>query len=63
MKIDIEFNTAYGMFRDALYLPDDQPMPSDDEIEAMKLERLNNWLAIVTPQVPTEPVEPLPEEG
>ena len=46
MKIDFEFDTPHGVFRDALHLPDDHTF-SDAEIEAMKQQRLNNWLAIV----------------
>lgn len=47
MKIDFEFQTDYGIFRDALYLPDDHGM-TDDQIEAMKTERRDNWIAIVS---------------
>jgi hypothetical protein len=54
MKIDFEFDTQYGKFGDALYFEDDA-VPSEAEIEALKQERLNNWLAIVT-QPPTEVV-------
>jgi hypothetical protein len=55
MKIDFEFETAYGKFSDALWFFDDQPIPSDAEIEAMKQQRLDNWLALVTPaEVPQE---------
>lgn len=46
MKIDFELPSAYGPYRDALYLPDDHTL-SDDDIEALKQERLNNWLAIL----------------
>lgn len=46
MKIDFEFETQYGVFRDALHLPDDHQFTSD-EIEQMKQQRLDNWLAIV----------------
>ena len=48
MKIDFEFDTQYGKFRDALWFSDEE-VPSDAQIEAMKQQRLNNWLAIVTP--------------
>lgn len=43
MKIDFEFTTQYGVFRDALYLEDDHGL-SNDEINALKQERLDNWL-------------------
>jgi hypothetical protein len=55
MLIPFEYNTEYGLFSDSLWFPDDEPLPSDAEIEAMELERLNNWLAIVTPQPDPEP--------
>lgn len=35
------------MFADALYF-DDAAVPDDATIEAMKQERLNNWIAVVT---------------
>jgi hypothetical protein len=47
MKIDFEFNTQYGLFRDALHLPDDQTF-TDEEIQAMKQQRVDNWIAVVT---------------
>lgn len=46
MKIDFEFTTQYGVFRDALYLDDDHQL-SDTELAALKQERLDNWLYIV----------------
>jgi len=49
IKIDFSFETKYGKFADALHLPDDHGL-TDDEIEAMKQQRLTNWLAIVEPQ-------------
>ena len=47
MKIDFEFETDHGKFRDALHLPDDHGL-SDAEIEVMKEERRDNWIAAVT---------------
>jgi hypothetical protein len=47
MKIDFSFDTQYGNFSDAIVLPDDHTL-TDDEIEAMKQQQLNNWLAIIT---------------
>lgn len=49
MTINFEFETPYGKFGDSLWFPDGQPIPSDAEIEAMKQQRLNDWLAIVAP--------------
>lgn len=54
MKIDFEFTTAYGKFADALWFSDDQ-IPDAMTIEAMKQQRLENWIAAVAPQDP--PVE------
>jgi hypothetical protein len=55
MKIDFEFDTPYGKFRDALHLPDNHGL-SDAEIEAMKEQRRDNWIAVVTaPSVEPEP--------
>ncbi len=44
MKIEFEYSTPHGIFRDALYVED---TVSEQKIEAMKQERLNNWLAII----------------
>lgn len=46
IKIDFEFDTPNGLFRDALHLADDHEFTTE-EIEAMKQQRLDNWLAIV----------------
>jgi hypothetical protein len=46
IKIDFEAETQHGVFRDALNLPDDHSF-TDIEIEAMKQERINNWVAFV----------------
>lgn len=52
MKIDFEFTTQYGVFRDALYLEDDHQL-SEGEITALKQERLDNWLyAVENPPAP-----------
>jgi hypothetical protein len=47
MKIDFSFDTPHGKFADALHLPDDHTY-TDAEIEAMKQQRLDNWIAVVT---------------
>ncbi len=59
VKIDFEFDTPHGVFRDALYLPDDHGL-SDEQIEAMKKERVDNWIAVVTAP-PVEEVPPTEE--
>lgn len=58
MKIDFEFDTPHGVFRDALHLPDDHTF-TDAEIDAMKQQRVDNWVAIVT----APPTEETPAEG
>ena len=47
IKIDFEFDTAHGVFRDALHLPDDHAF-TEAEIQAMKEQRRDNWIAVVT---------------
>lgn len=53
IKVDFEFQTKYGKFSDAIWYPDDAPM-SDEEIEAEKQRRLNNWIAIIENPAPQE---------
>lgn len=54
-KIDFQFDTPHGKFADALHLPDDHGF-SEAEIEAMKEQRRDNWIAVVTaPPVEAEP--------
>ncbi len=58
IKIDFEFDSTYGVFRDALHLPEDHTF-TEAEIEAMKQQRFDNWWAAVnTP--PPETVEETP---
>lgn len=47
MKIDFEFNTSHGLFRDALHLPEDRQF-TEQEIEQLKQQRRDNWIAVVT---------------
>jgi hypothetical protein len=57
MKIDFEYTTVHGKFRDALHLPDDHGL-SDAEIEDIKVQRRDNWIAVVTaPSVEPDTVE------
>lgn len=63
LKIDFEFQTPHGLFRDALHLPDDHSL-TDAEIQAMKQQRVDNWIAVVTAPPADEPPadEPPAEE-
>lgn len=47
IKIDFEFETNFGVFRDALHLPDDHKL-TDAQIESAKVMRLENWIALVS---------------
>ena len=63
IKIDFEFTTEFGVFRDALHLPEDHGL-TDAEIELMKQQRVDNWLAIVNaPPVEENVIEEIPIEG
>lgn len=56
IKIDFEFNAEpYGVFRDALHLPDDHEF-SEAEIEVLKQQRFDNWMAIINAPPSDEPV-------
>lgn len=46
IKIEFQFDTKHGKYRDALYLPEDH-IYTDADIEAMKAERVNNWIDAV----------------
>lgn len=56
VQIIFEVETAHGMYRDALYFPADQ-VPSDEEIELLKQQRVDNWIAVIT----APPVEVVPD--
>lgn len=54
MKIDFSFSSQYGTFSDALHLPDDHGL-SNEQIETLKQQRFDNWIAVITAP-PTEEV-------
>jgi hypothetical protein len=58
IKIDFEFDTVYGKFADALWFPDDRELPAEAEIEALKQQRLNNWVSMLS-----APVEEIPADA
>ena len=45
MKIEIEFDTPEGVFRDCLHLPDDHTF-TEAELTTMAQERLAAWMAM-----------------
>ena len=46
-QIIFEFNTQYGVYRDALNLPEAHGL-SEEQLETMKQQRVNNWIAAIT---------------
>ena len=54
IKIDFQKSQGLATFSDAIYLPDDHTF-TEAEIEAIKQERFDTWLAIINP--PTPPIE------
>lgn len=62
IKIDFEFDTKHGKYRDALHLPDNHTL-TEAEIQAMKEQRRDNWIYIVdNPPPPPEETEETPQE-
>lgn len=51
IKIDFEFDSPHGCFRDAIHLPEDH-LFTDEEIQAMKQQRFDSWIAIITAPPP-----------
>jgi hypothetical protein len=47
VKIDFAFPTQYGVYRDALHLPDDHGLTTA-QIQAMQQARVDAWLALIT---------------
>jgi hypothetical protein len=65
MIIRFSYETKYGIFSDALHLPDDHEF-TEQEIENMQEQRRDNWVAYIdSTQVETpqeeQPIEPQPE--
>ena len=54
MKIDFEFQTEHGLFRDALHLPDNHSL-SEEQLQAMKEQRRDAWIAVVSAPPVEEP--------
>ena len=61
MQIRFTFETQYGPFSDALYLDEDHTF-TEAEVEAMKQERLTNWLAVVNPVIDPAAIDAPPTE-
>lgn len=62
MQIRFSFTTKYGTYSDALNLPDDHNY-TEQEIEAMKIARRDNWVSYIdNTQTQEIPVEEIPAE-
>jgi len=57
IKIDFERETKYGVYRDALTLPENHGM-SQAQLEAMMQQRVDNWINVVENPPPAPPQEP-----
>ena len=55
IKIDFEFQTEHGVFRDAIHLPENHGL-SDQQINVMKEQRRDNWVALVSGMIAQEPI-------
>lgn len=62
VKIDFEItHPTYGVYRDALHLPDDHGL-NEEQIKDMQQERFNNWVSIIeNPPQAEEVVAPVEE--
>lgn len=47
MKIDFEYETQYGIFKDSLYFADGV-IPAEEQLNLLKQERLNRWIQLVS---------------
>lgn len=56
ITIEFEIESEHGIFRDAIVLPDDHGM-TDEQIDAMKQARFQNWAATVSASGNDVPVE------
>ena len=62
MQIRFSYETKYGTYSDALNLPDDHNY-TEQEIEAMKIARRDNWISYIdNSQTQENPVEEVPAE-
>jgi hypothetical protein len=56
VSIEFEAETKYGVFRDAIALPDDHAY-NLAEIEAMKSARVASWVAMIEAALQEQPVD------
>lgn len=53
IKVDFEFDTKYGVYRDALYLDENHTF-TDEQIQALKQQRVDNWISVIETPSPDE---------
>ncbi len=58
VQIIFEVLTAHGKYCDALYFQEGE-VPSEAEIERLKQERIDNWIAVIA----APPTEEAPQDG
>jgi hypothetical protein len=56
MKIEFEFTSEFGVFRDAIVLPDNHGM-SEAQITDIKQQRFDAWLEAIQPAEEEEIIE------
>jgi len=64
MKIKFSYETKYGSFSDSLNLPDDHAY-SESELETLKEQRRDNWIAYIDStqiETPVETPDETPDE-
>lgn len=62
MQIRFSYETKYGIFSDALNLPDDHQF-TEEELTIMKEQRRDNWVAYIdSTQVATQTEEEIIQE-
>lgn len=56
MKIHFQFETSYGKYNDAIYLPVNHAY-TQEQIDDMQTERVNRWIYIIeNPPIPEQEV-------
>lgn len=56
IQIIFEIDTEYGLYRDALWLPEDHSY-TQDEIDSMQLDRVTKWINLIENPPVVEPAE------
>jgi len=60
MQIRFSYETKYGMFSDALNLPDDHEF-TEQELIVMQEQRRDNWIQYIDSTQVETPIETIPE--